>query len=83
MAQYMQSNCENRNLQASKLTRLFGIGPLPSLSVMKYLETAEELEEYGLWHYIVTREHDPTPVRLSLGTTGFFITVNNRCVGGL
>lgn len=47
-------------------------------SVLKYLETAEELEEYGLWHFIVMRPHDPTPVRLSIGTTGFFITENNR-----
>lgn len=52
---------------------------LPSYSVLKYLETAEDLEEYGMWHFLVTRPHDPTPVRLSVNTVGFIVTVNNRC----
>lgn len=47
-------------------------------SVLEYLETAEDLEEYGMWHFLVTRPHDPTPVRLSVNTVGFTVTVNNR-----
>ncbi|XP_063886230.1 moesin-like isoform X2 [Scylla paramamosain] len=57
-------------------------GTLASLarqdSVLLYLETAEDLEEYGTWHFIVTRPHDPIPVRLSINLTGFSFTLNNR-----
>ncbi|KAG0711510.1 Moesin [Chionoecetes opilio] len=47
-------------------------------SVLQYLETAEDLEEYGMWHFLVTRQNDATPVRLSFNTTGFIVTVSNR-----
>lgn len=47
-------------------------------SVLLYLETAEDLEEYGMWHFIVTRPHDPIPARLSINLKGFSFTLNDR-----
>ncbi|XP_045111466.1 moesin-like isoform X4 [Portunus trituberculatus] len=47
-------------------------------SVLLYLETAEDLEEYGMWHFIVTRPHDPIPARLSINSTGFSFILHNR-----
>lgn len=44
----------------------------------EYLQEAEVLEEYGKWHFVMTRPQDTTPVRVSVSTSGISVTANNR-----
>lgn len=44
----------------------------------EYLQESEVLEEYGKWHFVMTRPQDTTPVRVSVSTSGISVTANNR-----
>ncbi|KAK4305464.1 hypothetical protein Pmani_022647 [Petrolisthes manimaculis] len=44
----------------------------------EYLQEAEELDEYGKWHFVMTRPQDATPVRVSVATSGISVTADNR-----
>nr|XP_045626375.1 moesin-like isoform X1 [Procambarus clarkii] len=46
--------------------------------VEQYLKVVEKLEEYGSWHFLMTRPHDPTPVRVSFNLLGITVTADNR-----